>query len=374
VNSIALAYQKLNQYDSAFHYYKLALALAQEAGNEFWVGLVSGNMGNLLFLMGRDDEAQPLLEEDYQASIATRHFGSAANAASALAQIELKRGNIDKAEDYVRFSRMHIDTGNLEGKVNYHSNMFAVSKLRQNFKEAALHADSMTSYKTRLAQARDIRILAQADLKLRTERHSAEVKFLEDAKSRQILFRNALLTILFLIAVIGLLWIKRIQDKRKREREISGMREQAAAQKLSHAQKELNTYTRALLEKNELIQSFKEEISLLQEDESKRMDERTVRVQQLLHTSILTEDDWKHFRQLFDEVHPGFFIRLKEKLSDLTPAETRLLALTKLQIPSRDMADMLGISSDSVKKSRHRLRKKINLPEDGSLEELVEMI
>ena len=77
---------------------------------------------------------------------------------------------------------------------------------------------------------------------------------------------------------------------------------------------------------------------------------------------------------MFDQVHPGFFIRLKEKLNDLTPAETRLLALTKLQLAPKEMAAMLGISYDAIKKSRQRLRKKINLPEEGSLDELVDMI
>ncbi|MBL0006610.1 MAG: hypothetical protein IPP25_05320 [Saprospiraceae bacterium] len=61
-------------------------------------------------------------------------------------------------------------------------------------------------------------------------------------------------------------------------------------------------------------------------------------------------------------------------MPDLTPGEIRLLAPTKLQITPRDMAGMLGISADSIKKTRHRLRRKINLPEDGTLDEVAAMI
>ncbi len=58
------------------------------------------------------------------------------------------------------------------------------------------------------------------------------------------------------------------------------------------------------------------------------------------------------------------------KMPDLSAADTRLIALTKLQLPPKDMAAMLGVSYDAIKKARQRLRKKINLPEEGSLDEL----
>jgi hypothetical protein len=38
------------------------------------------------------------------------------------------------------------------------------------------------------------------------------------------------------------------------------------------------------------------------------------------------------------------------------------------------MAGMLGISYDAIKKTRQRLRKKIDLPEEGGLDELVDLI
>jgi hypothetical protein len=129
-----------------------------------------------------------------------------------------------------------------------------------------------------------------------------------------------------------------------------------------------------LKEKNELLESFKVEIDKLQQEDAQQSDMRTQHLSRLVNSSILTEDDWREFRQLFDKVYPGFFIRLKDKMPDLSPADIRLLALTKLQISTRDMAAMLGIGPDAIKKSRQRLRKKINLPEEGTLDELAEMI
>lgn len=152
------------------------------------------------------------------------------------------------------------------------------------------------------------------------------------------------------------------------------MRQQAADSELENARKQLGIFTNALKEKNDLIESFRFELEQLQQSGHQQANSRVEQINTLLNSTILTEDEWKSFRQMFDQVHPGFFIRLKEKLNDLTPAETRLLALTKLQLAPKEMAAMLGISYDAIKKSRQRLRKKINLPEEGSLDELVDMI
>jgi DNA-directed RNA polymerase specialized sigma24 family protein len=143
---------------------------------------------------------------------------------------------------------------------------------------------------------------------------------------------------------------------------------------LENAKKQLGFFTNALREKNELVETFRSELEQLQQSDHEQADARVEHINKLLNSTILTEEDWKAFRQMFDLVHPGFFVRLKEKLSDLTPAETRLLALTKLQLAPKEMAAMLGISYDAIKKSRQRLRRKINLPEEGGLDELVEMI
>ena len=81
--------------------------------------------------------------------------------------------------------------------------------------------------------------------------------------------------------------------------------------------------------------------------------------------------DWENFSHLFDKVHTGFLVKLKEKFPHLTPAEVRLLSLTRLKLSTKEMASMLGVSADTIKKTRQRLRKKIDLAEDQSLEDIV---
>jgi DNA-directed RNA polymerase specialized sigma24 family protein len=102
--------------------------------------------------------------------------------------------------------------------------------------------------------------------------------------------------------------------------------------------------------------------------------EQTEALSQLRRSAILTDEDWESFRENFDKVHTGFLIRLKAKIPDLSPAETRFLALAKLQLSNKEMAALLGVTADAMRLTRFRLRKKLNLTEDGSLEELVNSI
>ena len=51
-----------------------------------------------------------------------------------------------------------------------------------------------------------------------------------------------------------------------------------------------------------------------------------------------------------------------------------MAALTRLQLTSKQMASMLGISVDSVHKTRQRLRQRLQLGSDINLEEYVSNI
>ncbi|HET9433765.1 MAG TPA: hypothetical protein VFO37_08415, partial [Chitinophagaceae bacterium] len=91
----------------------------------------------------------------------------------------------------------------------------------------------------------------------------------------------------------------------------------------------------------------------------------------VLHSTILTDDDWEQFKKAFESVYPNFFATLRFRFVDITAAELRLAALIKMNLSLKEAANTLGISADSVKKSRYRLKKKIVLSEEDSLEEFI---
>ena len=56
-----------------------------------------------------------------------------------------------------------------------------------------------------------------------------------------------------------------------------------------------------------------------------------------------------------------------QRFADLTAADMRLIALLKINLNNADIAVLLGISQDSLRVARHRLRKKLKLEQGEDL-------
>jgi hypothetical protein len=214
------------------------------------------------------------------------------------------------------------------------------------------------------------RIKEQAEI----AQYTQDIRMLENTRDRQILMRNGMLVILLLSGVIIALWINRQKYKQRKEFELQRMQQQIAENELLQARTELEAFTETILQKNELIESIQNEIDQLRSPEHLASSDRAEQINALLNATILTEDDWKEFRRRFDKVHPAFFGRIKEAFPDLTPADLRLLALTKLRLAPREMMSMLGVSYDAIKKSRKRLITRLHLPGEESLGEFVNQV
>jgi len=362
-NTIGLCYRQLKQYDSAVAWFNRSYEAAYRVNDSFYMALSHGNMGYAFYMQNEYDKAIPLMEKDFEVSTRSGEQGSAVNAALSLAAIYIKKEQLPLAEKYLGQCRQFIYTSkDVNLRKNWYENLYHIYRARKDQKNTDLYADSLLMYKDSVAAARDKTIYNQTLLKIETERHFSEVSQLESRRKQQVLLRNSLMAGVLLLGVIGLLWINRQLLKRNKEKEI-------ATQQLVFAEQELLGYTQKLKEKNELLEQLRNEM-----DKQQNGSDRIANLNTLLSATILTDEDWKVFRQLFEKVYPGFFIRLKEKMPDLGIADTRLIALTKLQLAPKDMGPMLGVSYDAIRKARQRLRKKINLPEEGGLEELVEMI
>lgn len=101
-------------------------------------------------------------------------------------------------------------------------------------------------------------------------------------------------------------------------------------------------------------------------------DQESPDFEHLYNQRILTPEDWAIFKVHFEKTYPGYLLRLRSVHSTLSEAEERLFLFLKLQLTRKEIADILGISPDSVKKARTRLRKRLELEREDSLEDFVQ--
>lgn len=157
--------------------------------------------------------------------------------------------------------------------------------------------------------------------------------------------------------------------------ELNLRREELATQNkalIESKKQQLQLYSKNMLEKSNLINKLSEEIESLKQKSSD--EEQVKNFSRVLNSTILTDEDWERFKKTFQEVYPNFFATLRFKFPEITASELRLSALIKMNLSLKEAASTLGISAESVKKSRYRLKKKIALREDESLEEFIRIL
>lgn len=152
------------------------------------------------------------------------------------------------------------------------------------------------------------------------------------------------------------------------------LEEENLKSQLALKSKELTSHTLQIIQKNQVLEAIKDDLAIILKDDKRDQKKQLRQLLEKIGQSFDRDKYWDDFRRIFDQVHPYFFEQLAHQFPDLTPTDLRLIALLKMSINSADMAVLLGISSDSLRVSRYRLRKKMGLPEGESLSTYINSI
>jgi tetratricopeptide (TPR) repeat protein len=364
-NNLGLCYERLTEYDSAFLAFNHAYALSDDSEeNIFWRGLIKGNRGDVFFLQGQYDSAAPLLQFDYERSLATRNSENASMSLQRLARIKNSTGDHAGALKMLREAQRLIQPS---GIIDYH--MSILEAMAIVFRDMG-QADSAFAY---LEASRKYQIMTENNaaqnrmdivkLRMNNEQNIHRILQLSREKNRIKLIRNFIITLAILGAAFGFLYFNRQKLKmRLRQQEALEAKKKAEAE-AKNASEQLNIFTHRVLEKTNLVEKLQDELKQRELNE-----EQLHYINELSQHSILTDADWEQFKNLFEKVYPGFFIRLKNEVPDITLAEQRMAALSKLQVSAKEAATLLGISPNSVNKTRSRLRQRLGLDAETDLE------
>lgn len=119
---------------------------------------------------------------------------------------------------------------------------------------------------------------------------------------------------------------------------------------------------------HELLENQKELLIISEQLKSKSIKKTDlITIFNLLESSLSKDNEWENFKQKFKALDPNFLNLLLAKNSDLSKSEIRLLTLIRIGYSQKEIATMLNIAPDSVKKARQRVRKKLNIPESIKL-------
>lgn len=227
--------------------------------------------------------------------------------------------------------------------IKFYENYARYQEMQGNAAEALRYTHLARALQDSLDERNDIRKFERIEQRLQAEKYAARLQLVESEKELQKLLRNAVFIIMALVLLLMYGWFHRRQYLYRRR-----------VAELEAAQNELTDIVTNFQRKAEIVENLRLEIARLS-----AADEHSQYLEQLLSSTILTEDDWLRFRTVFEKAFPGFIEEQKTRQPDITPAELRYLALEKLQLNTHEMARMLGVSDNSVRQTRARLRRRI---------------
>ena len=167
--------------------------------------------------------------------------------------------------------------------------------------------------------------------------------------------------------------MRRKQEALKRKQEEMAQRQEEMSLELDHKNRQLTSYTLDLAAVNEFHQHVSASLSALREKKlsaAEADNELKDLILSLQHFNDKPLGD--AFRVYFDEVHPGFLMRLSQQFSALSKADLRLCAYLHLGMTTKEIAALTFKEVRSVESARNRLRKKLNLPPETNLAQFLE--
>lgn len=164
------------------------------------------------------------------------------------------------------------------------------------------------------------------------------------------------------LMALGVLFIMRQKANQKRK---------ILQIQLDSNKKELESFTAELLDKSKSYELLSIELEQLKKELGSG--EKVEKLQELVSLKILTADHWSDFKSKFNSVYPHLLVQAREVNNEITNAEERLIALEKLNLKTPEIANILGVSSESVVKIRYRLRKKLGISKETSILEFIEV-
>ena len=240
-----------------------------------------------------------------------------------------------------------------------------------NRADSAYHyLNAYTLYKDSLTGTNKITEINRQEGLLAIEKYESE---LSQAMEREQWNRKITLVILLSVVFLSILicyvfWILRKKEKIKKQ--LKEVENRELNENLSSKNRELTSNTLIISEKNQTLKALLKEIETLNEEDVLPAFHAN-RLKKEIKNHLNDKDEWQYFKLHFESVHPDFFTVLKQKYPVLTENDLRLCAYIRIGMNTKEISQMLSVLPETVNMARYRMRKKLELVQDESLEDLL---
>lgn len=430
VGMIGFIYYTNDQFDTALEYYKQALTYFEQLGTQRPLAISISTIGSIYYQQGAIRPAKNYYEQSLRIKEELKDSLLMTSDIKNIAMIYQEWGQLDSARVFLEraleidtktgarrkligtyrdLTRLHLELGEgdiglsyalkaveLAEEYNSYTNLErAYEVLYEAYDYLGDDAKALESfilfhtYKDSVVNAESKAALIDAQERYESTKREQEIGLLESQNQLQkarITLVSVVLGASLLVSILVFLKIvfrKRNELKiKEKDKLISDSQRKLAEEELEkeklraeYIQKELTNYALHIAEKNDFLEEIKEQIydirfSPCQEEIRKEL----IRIEMKIFQNVKINEEREELQSKVDELCSGFFLKLKSQFPDLTENDRRLAVFLRLNLSSKDIANILNIEPKSVQQSRYRLRKKLGLNPGEDLQVILNTI
>ncbi len=421
--NIGMVYADLKEYKKALHHYEQAINEFTALELKGRIATTFTKIGTILITQHKDAEALKYLTDALQMHTANNFTYGIAEAHNRLGVLYLHKNETEQANYHIKKSMelgskvSDIDglTNNLiiYGKILRLSNkldqaaielskglrlakennlkkyeLFAYEELKelkkQQYKpeEAFIFYDKYNVLKDSLFNSEKSKQIAYLEFENQLERKDKELLALKAQEKTDNFIKLTLILGVVIISICGYVIYIVSRQRAKKSKELSAksqellesvyalsqkdlenseLKQQELKRKLDFKNKELTSYTLNFIKKNEIVQQLHKTIQGIKKSSSIEKNKLIADLNKIIRKNLSIDRDWEDFSIFFEDAHQGFYSKLKSKHEDLSTNDLKICSLIRLNLNIKETACILGISPESVKTARYRLRKKLEL-------------
>jgi tetratricopeptide (TPR) repeat protein len=403
LSNISQTYHAMHRYEEAISYLQQALEIDRRLNNRLKIairlhvlGLIQRSQGNKNEALNCFKEAIPILRSlnaEYNLAPLLVHMGA----------LYHEMNNWDDAEHHL------LEGFTISDRINLRTTkMEAAKELSGIYKDQQRCIDAFRVYEIyktiedSVFNEESARQINEFEVKYETEKKERINQLLIkeneiQRKTQRYFLALSGILVLLLATTTWAFFLKRISLNQSRklfakERELAQLKLKAVenhnrhlndllfaeeeikmlqAEQLDQKNHELTATTMLLANKNEVLNKLRR---LTEETKNYIVDDGKTKLREIIgeidrQTNL--ESQWDDFKIHFESIHKDFFATLLKKHPDLTQSDLQLCAYIRLNLSTKEISRLMNIAHKSVNIHRYRLRKKLLLTPDTSLNEFI---
>jgi tetratricopeptide (TPR) repeat protein len=392
LNNIGVIQIDEKEYPEAKLSYEEVLSLSVRLNDSISVIYAYNNLGQVMEKMQQLPKALAYFRDAYNIS---RRLGFSIGISSSSSNIAMIYPELNKPDSALYFVKLGMDEAKRSGDKNYQLKSYET--LVNVYEKLGKSNEALEAYKTFVAIKDSIfnteksKQIAEMEAKYESEKKEQENQILRQTisiKEKTSLLLIISVAALLLLALLlyyfyrlknkalnqqsklneqehelHLLETARLEDQLFAEQEINRLQNE----KLEQQNRELSTRILHAINKNEAMNNIIHALEKLKEKGNHNINDCFIKVSHIVKDNISLDKDWDQFKLHFEEVNPGFFYKLQEQFPELTQNEQKLCAYYRINLDTKEIARILNVTNAAIQKSRHRLRKKMDIPSETEM-------